>query len=1085
MTFAQPFKDYEILERVGAGAMGTVFKARHKKLGRIVALKVLRPSLARDERYVDRLRREARIVASLNHPNVVTGYDIGEEGGYHFFVMEFIQGKSLRALLAEWGIFAEEQVLKVGMQVAAALDHAYQKGVIHRDIKPGNILIDDQGLVKLTDLGLAKGPTDMTLTRDGATVGTPQYISPEQARAPQDVDVRSDLYSLGTTLYHMATGQPPFRGDTMAEVITKVLHDKAALPHELNPALSEGLSLVIRKLMAKDMSQRYQTPRELLLDLERVQRAEAPAVDRRALEAAERPPSVSRLLVTAFVLLGALLVAGAVWFGINLQQGETTAVRPDEFFAALDGELAKATDNAGKWRLLEAANAQRPPGTGPRLDDMRGAFIRSVQERLDELVRELQGTDWAEVRSWLSDVDTWPQARDFERQRLSPRLVAATGFTRDQLPRQLKRAGIDDLLAGIDAQRQQRDRELHTAFQQYLAGEPPARTQECLQRDDFAGAARVWEPSLAFGQFFDGRVRPRASRLDDAALEAAQKSFQPAREAAERTISDAEARVLRELRQALAKGLRLLADAAAAKSAEPATLRASLQQLQDQLRAVFPDTGRFRAGSDPWPEVAARCAELALSLAHAASVDAAVVAEQRLDFAYRTLLLAGPDAAVDVLQRPGDDAASETVLAAHRQALTAAKNVAGKLLSALLAEARPVQAFHRSAPLVTTALDVQLENGRPVLRLPRDAGRQVSITELLLLPLLEHVRGFDAHLFDALPAEQLRIGLQVLGVAADDPALFVDQIKKNDDPFVLEQVMPRLQRLRRELGAISVDRTAALARLQSVFDDARSSRRSGDLKAECSAFRSRFGTELRDDERRLVSAAEAFVRRQDEFEALRLELVAGSPPDAEIGVDGDAASTRLHVFAAGKALRPLMPKGWTMTATDAEFRPNAEPLLQRRLEGAFGLPATLTDLTCTWELVLPADRDGERTYVFDLRGVVVVITITADDCVLAAVSTGQEPLRDDALRAAVQRACRDALKGGGKAPRCIPGATHQFSIAIEAPAGLSRCRIKAMFEGKPLLSETRALETRRPPTATLYPLGGLLVRSIDVRGVIR
>ena len=186
MSFAQPFSDYEILERVGAGAMGTVFKARQKRLDRIVALKVLRPSLARNKRYVDRLQREAHIVARFNHPNIVTGYDLGEEGGFHFFVMEFVEGQSLKELLVEWGSFPEERVLAVAEQIGSALDHAYQKGIIHRDIKPGNVLIEEEtGTAKLTDLGLAKSQGDITLTREGATVGTPQYISPEQARNSQ------------------------------------------------------------------------------------------------------------------------------------------------------------------------------------------------------------------------------------------------------------------------------------------------------------------------------------------------------------------------------------------------------------------------------------------------------------------------------------------------------------------------------------------------------------------------------------------------------------------------------------------------------------------------------------------------------------------------------------------------------------------------------------------------------------------------------------------------------------------------------------------------------------------------------------
>ncbi|MEE9128244.1 MAG: serine/threonine-protein kinase, partial [Planctomycetota bacterium] len=285
MTFAQPFKDYEVLDRIGSGAMGTVFKARHKSLGRVVALKVLRPSLARDERFVNRLSREARIVAAFNHPNIVTGYDLGQEGGYHFFVMELVDGKSLRELLSEWGSFPESQVLDTAFKITSALDHAYQKGIIHRDIKPGNILVDADNKVKLTDMGLAKGPADLTITREGATVGTPQYISPEQARDPQNVDVRSDLYSLGATLFHMCTGRPPFPAETIANVILKVVNDPAPSARDVNPEVGEALSMVIRKLMAKDPDLRYQTPADLLKDLERVRRDEQPDVNLRQLEA--------------------------------------------------------------------------------------------------------------------------------------------------------------------------------------------------------------------------------------------------------------------------------------------------------------------------------------------------------------------------------------------------------------------------------------------------------------------------------------------------------------------------------------------------------------------------------------------------------------------------------------------------------------------------------------------------------------------------------------------------------------------------------------------------------------------------------
>jgi serine/threonine protein kinase len=218
-------------------------------------------------RYVDRLRREARIVAQLDHPNIVAGYDLGEEGGYHFFVMEFVEGRSFAPAPRRMGDVPRADRPRRRHAGRLALDHAFQRGVIHRDIKPGNILITPENRVKLTAMGLAKGPEDLALTRDGATVGTPTYISPEQARSPNSADVRSDLYSLGATLYHMATGQPPFRGDGIGDLIAKVLHEEPSPVRALNPQFGEGLALVIRKLLAKDPELRYQTPAELLADL--------------------------------------------------------------------------------------------------------------------------------------------------------------------------------------------------------------------------------------------------------------------------------------------------------------------------------------------------------------------------------------------------------------------------------------------------------------------------------------------------------------------------------------------------------------------------------------------------------------------------------------------------------------------------------------------------------------------------------------------------------------------------------------------------------------------------------------------------
>ncbi len=404
MTFAQPFKDYEVLDRIGSGAMGTVFKARHKSLGRVVALKVLRPSLARDERFVNRLSREARIVAAFNHPNIVTGYDLGQEGGYHFFVMELVDGKSLRELLSEWGSFPESQVLDTAFKITSALDHAYQKGIIHRDIKPGNILVDADNKVKLTDMGLAKGPADLTITREGATVGTPQYISPEQARDPQNVDVRSDLYSLGATLFHMCTGRPPFPAETIANVILKVVNDPAPSARDVNPEVGEALSMVIRKLMAKDPDLRYQTPADLLKDLERVRRDEQPDVNLRQLEALDvvgRKPRRRALVAGGVAGLVMLVVAGVLLFGGNTDSKEPVVPddRPQvEYRAALQRDLRVAGWPA-KLQALRSREAVANSWQDEILSAARTAVERDLGGELEGfLSRQDEG-----LRQWIFD----------------------------------------------------------------------------------------------------------------------------------------------------------------------------------------------------------------------------------------------------------------------------------------------------------------------------------------------------------------------------------------------------------------------------------------------------------------------------------------------------------------------------------------------------------------------------------------------------------------------------------------------------------------------------------------------------------
>src|SRR5262245_19085035 len=263
----EPIPGYTLEARLGAGAMGSVYKAWQKGMKRHVAIKILRRDLTDDPRQVERLQREATLVGKLSHPNIVRGLDSGETDGLVWFVMELVDGETLRERITRTGGVQAEEAIRITRQLAEALDHAATHGVVHRDVKPGNILLSKEGVPRLTDYGLAKGESDDALTQLDATLGTPQYISPEQARNPRDADIRSDVYSLGATLYTMLTGHPPFAGETMAATLTKVLYERPAPLAEEAPGTPPEVAYVVERMMAKDRAHRYQTPAELLRDL--------------------------------------------------------------------------------------------------------------------------------------------------------------------------------------------------------------------------------------------------------------------------------------------------------------------------------------------------------------------------------------------------------------------------------------------------------------------------------------------------------------------------------------------------------------------------------------------------------------------------------------------------------------------------------------------------------------------------------------------------------------------------------------------------------------------------------------------------
>jgi serine/threonine protein kinase len=271
---------YKILSKIGQGAMGSIYKALQVSMDRIVAIKCLAPKYAQNDKFRERFLREARAVARLNHPNIIQGIDVGDSNGVHYFAMEYIDGPTVGELLKRGGALDEKRALNIVTQIARALQHAFNHGIIHRDIKPDNIMLTREGVAKLCDLGLAKLSTphdpDASGTKPGASMGTPYYIAPEQARGEQNVDTRADIYSLGSSLYHMVVGEVPFPGQSAADVISKHLTEPVTPPKVRNPLVSGAVDYVTVKMLQKAREDRYQTPTELVRDLEAIAQGGSP-----------------------------------------------------------------------------------------------------------------------------------------------------------------------------------------------------------------------------------------------------------------------------------------------------------------------------------------------------------------------------------------------------------------------------------------------------------------------------------------------------------------------------------------------------------------------------------------------------------------------------------------------------------------------------------------------------------------------------------------------------------------------------------------------------------------------------------------
>lgn len=361
---------YQVVEKIGDGGTAFVYKGMDNLLNRHVTVKVLRPEYVSDQDFVRRFRREAQAAASLSHPNIVSIYDVGVEEGIHYIVMEYIHGQSLKELIEELGHLPVRMAVDYACQIAHALGKAHKHGIVHRDVKPHNILIGEDGRVKVTDFGIAQAVTASTVTYNGAILGSVHYFSPEQARGGQ-TEERSDLYSLGVVLFEMVTGQVPYSGDSPVSVALKHIQEPFPKPREINPDIPQTIERIIRKAVEKDPDNRYHTARDLSEELSaflagRESRPEDESVPSSAKPSKKQASASNKKLkplhwaaIAAAALMVLMLILGAARL-------RDYWIVPDVDVPLVEGELlARAADMLTEAGLEYRVAEQLPSDTVP------------------------------------------------------------------------------------------------------------------------------------------------------------------------------------------------------------------------------------------------------------------------------------------------------------------------------------------------------------------------------------------------------------------------------------------------------------------------------------------------------------------------------------------------------------------------------------------------------------------------------------------------------------------------------------------------------------------------------------------------
>lgn len=377
-------KRYELIEKVGEGGMGLVYKAKDQLLSRFVAVKILKPELTEDEEFINKFRKESLSSASLSHPNIVNIYDVGVEDGIYYIVMEFVKGKTLKQVIKEKAPMSYFEVINISRQICQALEHAHSNNIVHRDVKPQNILITQDGIVKVTDFGIARVSNSSTLTNTGSVLGSAYYISPEQARGGY-TDGKADIYSLGTVMYEMATGKVPFQGESPVVVALKHIQEEVVKPSEINPDVPAALEDIILKALEKNSSSRYESAAAMIKDLDRAAadpdshlnlRYENPNDVTKVMPAIKdselnvqrgrkkgNKKKVNKWLIAAGIIMVAVIAVSAVFAYLSYNGGRNEVAVPN--IIGQDEDTARRlVQSAGcKMEVKDRQNSDQPEGT--------------------------------------------------------------------------------------------------------------------------------------------------------------------------------------------------------------------------------------------------------------------------------------------------------------------------------------------------------------------------------------------------------------------------------------------------------------------------------------------------------------------------------------------------------------------------------------------------------------------------------------------------------------------------------------------------------------------------------------------------